>query len=239
MIGDMELDGARTFVAGASGALGGALARSLHDRGARVVVGGRRPDALADVASYVGTGAVVFDAVDADACAQAVGSAVEQLGGLDLLVVTVGVAAFGPAVEADPAVVDELFAVNVLGPMALVRAAAPALAEGDRGQVAVLSAILADLPTNQMSEYSATKAALSAWLDVLRRENRRSFSVLDVRPPHLDTGLETRALAGEPPTLPDPVPAAVVVEAVVAAISDDGRVLGWDPKARELVSRSA
>ncbi|MFB9313756.1 SDR family NAD(P)-dependent oxidoreductase [Nocardioides plantarum] len=235
----MDLDGARTLVAGASGALGGRLADALHERGARVVVGGRRRDSLDALADRFGTQPVLFDAVDGDSCRRAVDEAVDQLGGLDLLVVAVGVAAFGPAAEADAAVVDELFAVNVLGPMSLVRAAAPALEDSDRGRVAVLSAILADLPTNQMGEYSATKAALSAWLGVLRRENRRGFGVLDVRPPHLDTGLETRALAGSPPPLPESWPAGEVVDAVVAALADDTRVLGWDPKLKQLVSRAA
>ena len=235
----MEIEGARTLVAGASGALGTGLATALHERGARVVVGGRSRGPLDDLAGRFDTAPVLFDAVDGDSCRRAVGEAVAQLGGLDLIVVAVGVAAFGPAVEADAAVVDELFAVNVLGPMSLVRAAAPALAESDRGRVVVLSAILADLPTNQMAEYSATKAALSSWLDVVRRENRRAFGVLDVRPPHLDTGLETRALAGTPPKLPDPRPAGEVVDAVVAALVDDVRVLGWDQKEQRLVSRSS
>jgi NAD(P)-dependent dehydrogenase (short-subunit alcohol dehydrogenase family) len=239
IIGAMDLDGARTLVAGASGALGGGLAGLLHERGAQVVVGGRRREPLDDLSDRFGTAPVLFDAVDGDSCRRAVDEAVEQLGGLDLLVVAVGVAAFGPAVETDAAVVDELFAVNVLGPMSLVRAAAPALAASERGRVAVLSAILADLPTNQMAEYSATKAALSAWLEVLRRENRRSFGVLDVRPPHLDTGLETRALTGTPPPLPEPQPASEVVAAVVAALQDDTRVLGWDPQAKALVSRAS
>ncbi len=120
--------------------------------------------------------------------------------------------------------------------MALVRAAAPVLSEG--GTVAVLSAILADSPTNEMAEYSASKAALSAWLGVLRREERRAFHVLDVRPPHLDTGLETRALAGEPPTsLPAPSPATEVVDAVLSAMADKKREVAWDPKERRLVVR--
>ena len=176
----MELGGARVLVAGASGALGGRLADRLLAEGARVVAAGRDGHRLAPVAQRCGTDPLVFDAVDTDSCGSVVTAAVEQLGGLDGLVVTVGVAGFGRAAEADDAVVEELFAVNVLGPMALVRAAAPHL-EG--GFVAVLSAILADLPTAGMAEYSAAKSALSTWLEVLRREERRRFSVLDVPSP--------------------------------------------------------
>ncbi len=215
----MDLDGARVLVAGASGALGGGLAHALHGRGARVVAAGRDPQRLRDVAAELGTEPVTFDIVDVESVKGAVAAAHEALGGLDLVVVTVGVAAFGSALDTDPAVTEELFAVNTFGPMAVARAAADHLSEG--GTLVVFSAILADLPTNQMADYSASKAALSSWLTVLQREARRRMRVVDVRPMHLDTGLETRALAGEPPRLPEPTPARAVVEAVVEAIVDD------------------
>ena len=212
----MEIDGARVLVAGGSGALGSALARSLAGRGARVVVTGRDGDRLAAVAEELGTDPVELDVVDTDACRGAVDAAAEALGGLDLLVVAVGVAGFGRGTETDDAVAEELLAVNALGPMALVRAAAPHLSEG--GAAVVLSAILADLPTAGMADYSAAKSALSAWLHVVRREERKRFRVVDVRPPHLDTALEQRALAGEPPRMPTPFPSATVVERVLEAV---------------------
>lgn len=216
----MEIEGARVLVAGASGALGGQLADRLHGRGARVVAAGRDEARTAAVAERLGTDPVLFDAVDTDACRATVEAAVAQLGGLDALVVCVGVAGFGRAVEADDAVVEELFAVDVLGPMALVRAASAAM---EKGTVVVLSAILADLPTAGMAEYSAAKSALATWLEVLRREERRRLTVVDVRPPHLDTGLDGRALAGDPPRLPAPFPSADVVEAVLEAVAQDKR----------------
>lgn len=218
-VGCMDLEGARALVCGGSGALGAALARSLHEGGARVVVAGRDGERLAAVAGDLGTEPLRFDAVDTDSCTGTVDAAASALGGLDLLVVTVGVAGFGRGTEADPAVAEELFAVNALAPMALVRAAAPHLSEG--GAVVALSAVLADLPTAGMAEYSAAKAALSAWLHVVRREERRRFRVIDVRPPHLDTELDQRALAGDPPRLPAPLPSVTVVDRVLEALDGD------------------
>lgn len=230
----MELDGARVLVCGATGALGGALAGALADEGARVVPAGRAPEDLAGLAERLGTTALGFDVVDVESCGRVVAGAVDQLGGLDALVVTVGVAGFGRAVDLDDAVAEELFAVNALGPMALVRAAAPHL-EG--GVAVVVSAVLADLPTAQMADYSAAKGALSTWLGVVRREERRRMRVLDVRPPHLDTGLETRALAGEPPRLPAPASSAEVVAAVVTAMREDAKEIAVDLGSGELVTR--
>lgn len=225
------------LVAGATGKLGRALAEGLHEQGARVVAAGRDPKRLAEVAEALGTSGQHLDVVGADSCAAAVRGAVDELGGLDLLVVATGAAGFGRAVELEEAVAEELFAVNTLGPMALVRAAAPYLAQARDGEgtVAVLSAVLADLPTAGMADYSAAKAALATWLQVLRREERRSFRVLDARPPHLDTGLDTRALAGEPPRLPAPMPHERVVGAILEAIGGDATEVAMDGK--ELVVR--
>ena len=232
----MQLDGARILVAGATGALGQGIAQTLVDRGAQVVPGGRDEARLKDIADRCDNPPVRFDAVDVDSCTRAVDEAAQTLSGLDAIVVACGVAAFGPAVEADPAVTEELFDVNVLGPMALVRAAARHLDDG--GSVVVISAILADLPTLGMAEYSASKSALAAWLSVLRRELRRQkVSVLDVRPPHLDTGLQDRALAGDPPKLPEPYPAARVVEAVVAAMEEDKHEIVWSAESGDLEIR--
>lgn len=231
----MELSGARVVVCGASGVLGGQIARALAGRGARVVAAGRTAERLVDLANELGSAPLTFDLLDLDSCTRVIDDAATALGGLDALVVATGVAGFGPAMDADPAVVEELFAVNTLGPMHLVRAAAGVLTEG--GCVAVISAILADLPTAGMADYSASKSALAAWLGVVRRENRRRFHVVDVRPPHLDTGLAERALAGEPPRLPAGHPVDDVVALVLEAMSGDKREVVYDAGAKDLVVR--
>jgi len=233
----VELNGSKVLVAGATGVIGGKLVDVLVERGARVVPAGRDQDRLAALAERTGTTPQAFDAVDADSVRLAVDAAIEELGGLDLLVVTVGAAGFGRAVETDAAVTEELFAVNVQGPMALVRAAAPALTASEDGTAVVLSAILADLPTAGMADYSAAKSALSTWLGVLRKEQRRAFRVVDVRPPHLDTGLDQRALAGEPPKLPEPVASDDVVAAILEALNGDKGELVWEAKEKKLTPR--
>lgn len=222
----MEISEARVLVVGATGALGGTIARALHERGARLALTGRDPDRLAAVGEELGAPTFELDVVDLERAAERVAEAVEAIGGLDVLVVATGVPAFGPAVEADPAVTEEVFAVNALGAAGVVRAALPHL---DGGVAVVLSAILADLPTAGMADYSAAKAALSAWLTAVRREHRRRARVVDVRPPHLDTELAAHALAGEPPRMPEPLPATDVVDAVLSAIEDDSATdVAWD-----------
>jgi short-subunit dehydrogenase len=233
----VELRDARVLVSGATGVLGGALARGLQGAGARLALTGRDEARLQALASELGgVPTIAADAVDVDALRAVVDGAAEALGGLDAVVVASGVVAFGPAAEADDAVTEELFAVNTLAPMSLVRAALRHLPDG--GAVVLLSAIVADAPTLQMAEYSASKAALSAWASVLRRELRsRSITVLDVKPPHVDTGLVDRALAGTPPRLPAGHDQDALVETVLTGMREGSREVALDPKAGSLVLR--
>jgi short-subunit dehydrogenase len=233
----VDLSGARTLVAGATGVLGGAIARALHREGARLALAGRNEQALVALADELsGVPTATFDAHDLDRCAAVVGEAADGLGGLDLLVVAIGVAGFGPGDAEDDAVTEELLAVNTMAPMALVRAALPRIDSG--GAVAVLTAILADYPTAGIAAYSASKAAISGWLTALRPEQRRrGVTVFDIRPPHIETGLADRAIAGTAP----PMKAGTTVDALVASIVDGirggRRELRYDLPKGELVLR--
>ena len=195
-----ELSGARIAVVGASGALGSLVAAELERRGARLLVVGRDADRLASL----GTGVpVVADLGDAGAGDAVVAAAREHLGGLDGLVNAAGVVAFGALVDTPDEVVEELFLANVLGPLFLLRRVVPLLEES-QGFVLQISAVVAERPMPRMAAYSASKAALSAVATALRTELRRSrVDVYDVRPPHTETGLASRPLSGEAPTLPE------------------------------------
>jgi short-subunit dehydrogenase len=212
----VDISGARALVAGATGVLGGGIARALHGEGARVALAGRDEQKLAALADELGGAPTsVFDALDLKRCAAAVDESADALGGLDVVVVAIGVAAFGPADAADDAVTEHLLAVNTKAPMALARAGVARMTDG--GAVAVLSAILADYPTAGMAAYSASKAGLSAWLTAVRPElRRRGVTVFDVRPPHIETGLAGRAIAGPAP----PMKAAATVDELVTLVVD-------------------
>ncbi|PWW22962.1 short-subunit dehydrogenase [Geodermatophilus normandii] len=183
-----------------------------------------------------GVPALAADAVDVDSVATAVDAAATALGGLDAVVVAWDVVALGPAAGADDAVTEELFAVNTPAPMSLVRAALPHLAGG--GAVVLPSAVVADAPTLGTAGYSASEAALSAWASVLRRElHGRPVAVLDVRPPHVDTGPVDRAPAGAPPRLPAGHDRDEVVRAVLDGMRRGAREVVVDPRAGRLVVR--
>lgn len=163
---------------------------------------------------------ITADLHDADAGRRLVDAAVENYGAIDGLVIAAGVVAFGPADELEDSTVDELMLLNYLAPLRLTRAALKLLPAG--GFVASISAIVAELPTAGMSAYSASKAALSAFNTSSRTEfRRRKIRVIDIRPPHTETGLANRPIAGATPKLATGLSPQSVADRIVRAIVDD------------------
>jgi NAD(P)-dependent dehydrogenase (short-subunit alcohol dehydrogenase family) len=230
----MELNGTRALVAGATGVLGSGIARSLHAAGASLALAGRDEARLAAVVD--GVPVFPFEALDLERCAAVVDAAADALGGLDLLVVAFGVAAFGPGEDEGDELTERLLTVNTMAPMAMARRAVHRL--DGAGTIAVISAILADVPTPGMAAYSASKAGLSAWLTALRGEQRRKgVTVFDVRPPHIETGLADRALAGQAPPMKAGAEVDELVGLVVDGIRDGRRELRYDLRAGEFTGR--
>lgn len=230
----MHVHGARIVVTGATGVLGGKIATALARHGAKLVVAGRDRTRLEHVREHSSaTAAVPFEATNLDSCADLISTAAERLGGLDGLVIAHGVAVFGNAGDVHDDSAATAMTVNALAPMALARAALPHLHSGS--VIAAVSAVLADYPTAGMSDYTASKAALSAWLSALRRENRRSgITVCDLRPPHMDTGLEQRSLEGRAPTMPPAHAADEIGEQIMDALCEDAAALSYDARSGQV-----
>lgn len=223
-----SLQGTSVLVVGASGGLGAPISRRLSTAGANLTLLGRDHDRLA--ALGIDATLVTGDLRDARTAEDAVASAVATRGRLDGLVVASGVVAFGPAGDLTDDVLTELIAVNTLAPIRLLRAAVPHLTaaahNGGAPFVVNLSAVVAESPTAGMAAYSASKAALTAYDTAAGRELRRAgIRVIDARPPHTETGLAERPIAGPPPRLAQGLDPDAVAARIVRAIEDDERDL--------------
>lgn len=214
-----ELRGARVLVVGASGGLGSVIARELDRAGATLALAGRTPERLAAVRIDAAT-QLTGELDDPATPARLVSEAVDALGGLDGVVYAAGVVAFGAVADLDDDDLDELLLVNYLAPVRLTRAALPVLGRG--GFIANLSAVVAERPLAGMAAYSASKAALTGFDTAVRQEARRSgIRVVDIRPPHTETGLATRPIAGQAPRLPAGLSPEAVGRRIVAALAGD------------------
>ena len=211
-------------VVGATGGLGSAVARALAQRGHRLVLAGRDRSGLEALARELpGSVAVVLDVRDPDAGEHLVAAIADGPERLDVLVNAAGIVAFATLADTPDIVVEELFLTNVIGPLWLVRRCLPLLQESG-GTVVHLSAVVAERPMAGMAAYSATKAALTAADAALAIELRRvGVRVLDVRPPHTETGLAGRPLHGRAPRLPPGLDPSDVARAIADAVADPGR----------------
>jgi cyclic-di-GMP-binding biofilm dispersal mediator protein len=216
------------LVIGASGGLGAPITRLLAAQGARLTLLGRNAGAL----EALGLDATVItgDLRDADTPARAVAAAVTGHGRLDGLVIASGVVAFGPLGDLPDESLVDLFLINTLAPIRALRAALPHLivsgSEGRTPFVVNLSAVVAEQPTAGMAAYSASKAALTAYDSASARELRRTgIRLIDARPPHTETGLADRPIAGQAPRLPSGLDPDGVAARVLTAILDGERDL--------------
>ncbi|WP_421118661.1 SDR family NAD(P)-dependent oxidoreductase [Aquihabitans daechungensis] len=187
------LAGRRVLITGAARGIGAALARRLHERGAKVALAGLEPELLAEVAAACGDAPwAACDVTDAAQVDAAVATAVEALGGLDVVVANAGVAAQLPLVGGDPEVMRRTLDVNVMGTYLTVRAAGPHVSHPD-GYVVVVSSLAAAVNPPLLGAYSASKAAVEALGNTLRAEMRPTGARVGVAYfAELDTDMTSR-----------------------------------------------
>lgn len=205
------------LVVGATGGLGSRVAKRLSARGARLTMVGGTQDHI-EALEVPGTTLRLDLRLPANV-ERAVAAAVENAGQLDAVVNAAGVVAFGPVADLSRATAEHLFLLNAFMPMMLAQAALGHLSEG--GVIVNISGVIAERPMPGMAAYSASKAALMAFDAGLAREARRDgVRVIDARPPHTETGLADRPIAGTAPRLPTGLDPDAVAERIVRAIAD-------------------
>lgn len=158
---DLELEDKVCVVTGASRGIGRATAERLSAEGARVLLVGRGEDEVRAAAEACGPRAewIACDVTAPDADEEIIAEAVEQMGGIDVLVNNAGTSFERPLAE----LTDEdwlgQYALHVLGPMRLMRAAAPHMAAAGGGRIVNVCSSAGKRPSLTNAAYSVTKAA--------------------------------------------------------------------------------
>jgi NAD(P)-dependent dehydrogenase (short-subunit alcohol dehydrogenase family) len=160
-----SFEGRTALVTGASRGIGLAIAQSLVDRGARVVVTARKPDALAEAVEQLGgrekAVAVAGNAGDPEHRAEAVRTAVETFGSLDHLVGNVGInPVFGPLMEAPLDAFRKILDTNVVSSLGLVQEAWRAWMKEHGGSVLIVASVAGLKSSEGIAAYGVSKAAL-------------------------------------------------------------------------------
>ncbi len=160
-----DFEGRTALVTGASRGIGLAIAQSLVQRGARVVVTARRPEALTEAVAALGGPEVAVgvagNAGDAEHRAEAVRTAVDTFGSLDVLVGNVGInPVYGPMVDLDLDVFRKILDTNVVGTLGLVQEAWRAWMAEHGGSVLVVASVAGLKASPGIAGYGVSKASL-------------------------------------------------------------------------------
>ena len=225
--GGGRLAGRRAIVTGASSGVGLAAARLFAREGADLALLARGRAGLREAervarAEGVRAFAVPVDLGDREATTEAVETARELLGGLDLVVSNAAGLAFGHFAEVPAEDFDRTVAVTFGGPVNLIRAALPHLRDS-RGTIVATGSLNARVPLPTFSAYAAAKHALRGFLNTLRveeAEQRTGVQVAQVHPGPVDTPVFERATSAtglRPRRPPDAYKADVVAQALVEA----------------------
>ena len=161
-----DLRGKAALVTGGSGGIGAHLASVLADAGARVAVGARRVDQLAEVVDAIanvgGTAlALHLDVTDQHSIDDAFARAEVELGTINVLVNNAGIAIAQPALEIEAADWDRVIATNLRGPFLAAQAFARRLvARKAPGSIINVGSIMGERVAAGVASYTASKAAL-------------------------------------------------------------------------------
>jgi len=167
------MNGKRIILTGAAGGIAGQLAQKLGAGGARLCLTDINGKGLQSIESSLPRGtaqAVVADIGKTEDRARIVRNALEQFGGIDVLINAAGINPFGVYAEQDDALIQKTMEINILGPMLLTRAVLPTMLAQDSGQIVNIGSTFGSIGFAWFAAYSASKFALRGFSQALRRE---------------------------------------------------------------------
>ncbi len=191
-----ELTGKRIILTGASGGIGRALASELSRGGARLALAARNLENLDELAEQLRkqgfeAHAIPTDLTNPDDRKRLVQTAVEKLGGLDLLINNAGIGSWGHFATSTPEILRQVMEVNFFGPIELTRQAMPHLMKGDQPAVVNITSMCGRKGIPAWPEYSASKFAFVGMSEAWRGEFARfDVDVITVVPGLTNSGYQ-------------------------------------------------
>jgi dehydrogenase/reductase SDR family protein 7B len=198
---NMRFAGKRVWITGASSGIGAALAAGFAAEGARLILSGRRREALGAVANEIGGEALIlpFETTDWDALRGAVDKAWGWRDGVDILVNNAGVSQRSLAIDTAPEVYRSLVEIDLIAPIWLTQLILPLMAARGGGHIVAISSVAGRLGPLLRTGYAAAKHGIIGYCDSLRAEVETAYGikVTTILPGSVRTQVSTNALSGD------------------------------------------
>ncbi len=170
-----DLKGMRVLVTGASQGIGKALAELAARRGAKVIATARSVELLNELAETVKKDGHTLIVVQADVTKpedrqKMVDAAMQNFGGLDILINNAGIGATGHFADADPNILRTIMETNFFGTTETTRAFLPILKKGVKPAIVNIGSIVGKRALPARGLYAASKFAIEGWSQAIRAE---------------------------------------------------------------------
>jgi 3-oxoacyl-[acyl-carrier protein] reductase len=205
-----NLTGKTSLVTGASGGIGGAIARALHGQGATVAVSGTRRDALDVLAGQLKERVHVLpcNLADKDAVEALVQQSEEAMGRLDILVANAGIAKDNLFVQLRDEDWDAVIAVNLTAPFRLARAAVRGMMRRRFGRIIGITSVVGITGNPGQGNYTASKAGMIGMIKSIAGEYaRRGVTANAIAPGFIATPMTDKLNDKQRETILSRVPA--------------------------------
>ena len=222
----MDFTGKTIWITGASSGIGAGLATAFARAGARLVLSGRRTEALAEVAGrcQAQTLLLPFETTDLEALPGIVAQAEAFTGGIDILVNNAGISQRSLALDTDFEVYRTIMEVDFFAPLWLTQLVLPAMVKRGAGAIVNNASVAGKVGSPLRTGYCAAKHAMVGWSDALRAEIAQyGVTVHVVTPGFVATGIAANALKGDGSVNgpnDDPVNAGITIDEAATQILD-------------------
>jgi 3-oxoacyl-[acyl-carrier protein] reductase len=187
-----SLEGKKALVTGASGGIGGGIARWLHQAGAEVALSGTREDALKSLADELGTGSYVVpaDLSAADGAGRLIAAADEAMGNVDILINNAGLTRDGLTMRMKDEDWQQVIDVNLTAAFRLSREVLRGMMKARWGRIISITSVVGTTGNPGQVNYAASKAGLTGLTKSLAAEvASRGVTVNCVAPGFITTAM--------------------------------------------------
>jgi short-subunit dehydrogenase len=196
----MKLENARIILTGAGGGIGSEVARRLAAQGARLALVDRNEASLTQTRDSIAGAAhqpllFALDLLDAQARSATIERAIQQLGGIDILINNAGMLSFRPFADEDPEMINRIVQLNTLVPMQLTRLVLNRMLDQGSGRIVNLGSTFGSIAFAWFAAYSSSKFGLRGFSEALRREVQGSgVGITYIAPRAVKTKLNSSAI---------------------------------------------